>query len=115
VAKKTYEQIIEKGRVSHPWLGVFTRPLNQRLAAQLGLPDTNGALVAATTAGSPVERAGLCGGDVILSFNGQPIHDDKDLRSRVAGTEIGAPVTLGVLRGGKLLDVGVTLEEAPES
>jgi Do/DeqQ family serine protease len=114
VAKKTYEQIIEKGRVSHPWLGVFTRPLNQRLALQLGLPDTNGALVAATTAGSPAERAGLCGGDVITSFNGQPIHDDKDLRSRVAGTEIGSPVALGVLRGGKLLEVGVTLEEAPE-
>lgn len=114
VAKKTYEQIIEKGRVSHPWLGVMIRPLNQRLARQIGLSDTNGALVAATTVGSPADRAGLCGGDVILSFNDQPIHDDKDLRSRVAGAEIGIPVTLGILRGGRPLTVGVTLEEAPE-
>lgn len=114
VAKKTYEQIMEKGRVSHPWLGVLTRPLNQRLALQLGLPDTSGALIAATTAGSPADRAGLCGDDVILSFNGQPVHDDKDLRIRVAGAEIGSPISLGVLRGGKPINVSVTLEESPE-
>lgn len=115
VARKTYEEIIRKGRVSHPWLGVVMRPLNQRLAAQLGLVDSKGALVAATMAGSPANRAGLAGGDVIVSFNGQPIRDGNDLRIRVAGSEIGSSVTLGFLRSGKPLEAIVTMEEEPES
>ena len=115
VARRTYEEIIRNGRVIHPWLGVVMRPLNQRLATQLGLPDINGALVAATMAGSPANRAGLASGDVIVSFNGQHIHDGNDLRIRVAGTEIGSPVTLGFLRGGKPMEASVTMEEEPES
>ena len=114
VARRTYEEIVRNGRVIHPWLGVVMRPLNQRLAAQLGLPDSNGALVAATMAASPANRAGLASGDVIVSFNGQPIRDGNDLRIRVAGTEIGSPVTLGLLREGKPLEASVTMEEEPE-
>jgi serine protease Do len=115
VARRTYEEIIRNGRVIHPWLGVVMRPLNQRLASQLGLSDSTGALVAATMAGSPANRAGLASGDVIVSFNGQPIRDGNDLRIRVASSEIGSPVTLGFLRSGKPLEASVTMEEEPES
>lgn len=115
VARRTYEEIVHNGRVIHPWLGVVMRPLNQRLAAQLGLPDSHGALVAATMGGSPANRAGLASGDVIVSFNGQHIRDGNDLRIRVAGTEIGSTVTLGFLRGGKPMEASVAIEEEPES
>lgn len=114
VARRTYEEIVRKGRVIHPWLGVVMRTLNRRLAVQLGLPDTNGALVAATMAGSPADRGGLTGGDVIVSFNGQRIRDGNDLKIRVAETEIGTPVTLGILRSGKPMELSVTMEEEPE-
>jgi serine protease Do len=114
VARRTYEEIVRKGRVSHPWLGVVMRNLNSRLAVQLGLPDAKGALVAATMAGSPAERGGLAGGDVIVSFNGQPVRDGNDLRIRVAETEIGAPVTLGIQRKGTPLQLTVSMEEEPE-
>lgn len=115
VARRTYEEIVRKGRVSHPWLGVVMRKLNQRLACQLGLTDSNGALVAATMAGSPADRGGLASGDVIVSFNGQPIRDGNDLRIRVAETAVGTQVTLGILRQGSPRQVSVTMEEEPES
>ena len=115
VARRTYEEIVRNGRVIHPWLGVVMRPLNPLLAAQLKLPDSNGALVAATMAGSPANKAGLASGDVIVSFNGQRIRDGNDLRIRVAGTDIGSPVTLGFLREGKPMETSVTMEEEPES
>jgi Do/DeqQ family serine protease len=114
VARRVYEDIIQRGRVIHPWLGVVMRPLTKSLARQLGLPDSRGALVAATLANSPAERGGLMGGDVILSFNGRPVRDGKDLRNRVAEAPVGATASFSVLRAGKPLELKVTMEEEPE-
>jgi serine protease Do len=115
VARRVYEDIVQRGHVIHPWFGVVMRPLNASLAKQLGLPDANGALVAATLAGSPAERSGLVSGDVIISFNGHPIRDGKDLRNRVAEAEVGPPTGLGVLRSGKQLQLSVTMIEEPSN
>ena len=114
VARRVYDDIVQRGRVIHPWLGVVMRPLNASLARQLGLADARGALVAATMAGSPAERGGLSGGDVITSFNGHLIRDVKDLRNRVAEAEIGSPATMEILRAGKPLQIRVVTEEEPE-
>jgi Do/DeqQ family serine protease len=113
VARRVYDDIVQRGRVIHPWLGVVMRPLNASLAQQLGLTDTRGALVAATMAGSPAERGGLTGGDVIVSFNGFPIRDVKDLRNRVAESAIGTPVSMDILHAGKAGKVKVVMEEEP--
>lgn len=113
VARRVYDDIVQRGRVMHPWLGVVMRPLNASLAQQLGLADTRGALVAATMAGSPAERGGLTGGDVIVSFNGYPVRDVKDLRNRVAESEIGSPVSMDILRAGRPARVRVIMEEEP--
>ena len=113
VARRVYQDIIQHGRVIYPWFGVVMRPLTPSLAQQLSLPDTRGALVAATLANSPAERSGLQGGDVILSFNGRPILDGKDLKNRVAEAQVGTPASFAVLRGGKPLTLKVVMEEAP--
>lgn len=113
VASRVYEDIVLRGRVIHPWFGVVMRPLNSSLARQLGLQDASGALVAATLAGSPAERSGLMGGDVIISFNNRPIHDGKDLKNRVAEAQVGTAVSFQILRDGKPLELSVVMEEEP--
>ena len=113
VASRVYEDIVQRGRVIHPWFGVVMRPLNSSLARQLGLQDASGALVAATLAGSPAERCGLLGGDVIISFNNRPIHDGKDLKNRVAEAQVGTALSFQILRNGKPLELSVVMEEEP--
>lgn len=113
VARRVYDDIVQRGRVIHPWLGVVMRPLTRSLARQLGLPDTRGALVAATLPNSPAERGGLREGDVILSFNGKPILDGKDLRNRVAEARVGTQASFTVLRGGGELEIKALMEEEP--
>jgi serine protease Do len=113
VARRVYEDIVQRGRVIHPWFGVVMRPLTAELAKQLHLPNASGALVVATLAGSPAERGGLIGGDVITAFNGHPIRDGKDLRNRVAEAEVGPPITMEVLREGKPLQLTVIMMEEP--
>jgi Do/DeqQ family serine protease len=115
VARRVYEDIINHGRVIHPWFGVIMTPLTPNLAEQLGLHDSRGALVAATLANSPAERSGLHEGDVILSFNGRSIWDWKDLRNRIAESQVETPVKFTILRAGKTLDLSVTMQEEPAS
>jgi Do/DeqQ family serine protease len=115
VARKVYDDIVQRGRVIRPWFGVVMRPLNDNLAHQLGLPDTHGALVAATLAASPAEKSGLLSGDVIVSFNGRPILDGSDLRNRVAEAQLGTTANLRILRAGKPLELKVVMEEAPQN
>jgi S1-C subfamily serine protease len=113
VARKVYEDIVQRGRVIRPWFGVVMRPLSENLARQLGLPDAHGALVAATLIASPAEKSGLQGGDVILSFNGHPILDGKDLRNRVAESQVGTEASFQILRAGKPIELKAVMEEAP--
>ncbi len=113
VARRVYDDIVQKGRVIHPWFGVVMRPLTPGLARQIGLSGTKGALVAATLANSPAERSGLLGGDVIVSFNGHAIRDGKDLRNRVAEAPVGTPATFSILRRDKPMDLSVVMQEEP--
>lgn len=111
--RKIFENIRDYGRVIRPWFGVVMLPLSPAIAAQLHLPDTRGALVQATLENSPAARAGLKPGDVILSYNGRPIADWKDLRNRVAETEPGQQIPISLLRAGNNLNLRVTIEKQP--
>ena len=45
------------------------------MAESLGLKQVGGAIVSAVAPDSAADRAGMKRGDVIKSFNGQPVHD----------------------------------------
>jgi serine protease Do len=111
--RRIYENIRDYGRVVRPWFGVVMLPITPAVAAQLGLADSKGALVQATIENAPAARAGLKPGDVILTYNGRPIIDWKDLRNRVAETEPGREVSVGILRAGRNLKVPVKIEKQP--
>ena len=111
--RRIYESIRQYGRVIHPWFGVFIKEITPGLATRLGLPDQKGALVQSTMENSPAARAGLQPGDVILTYNDRPIADWKELRLRVAETDPGREVPLGILREGRNLKLRVTIEKQP--
>jgi len=111
--RRIFDNIREYGHVIHPWFGVVMQPITPAVAAQLGLPDTKGALIQATMDNAPAARSGLKPGDVILSYNGRPIVDWKDLRNRVAETEPVREVTIGILREGRNLKIPVKIEKQP--
>lgn len=110
-ARRVLEQIVEHGRVLRPYLGVVLQPIDDALAAQLGLPDARGALVEAVLAGSPAAQAGLRRGDVIRKFGGRDIRDFNDLRKRVAEAKVDTEVSLEIVRGGKEMVVPAVIVE----
>jgi Do/DeqQ family serine protease len=112
MAKHVMEDLRTKGRVSRAQLGVTVQGVTSDMAANLGLKQASGAIVSAVSAGSAAERAGIARGDVIQSFNGQPVHDTNTLRNRVAEAGAGTTADVTILRDGGERHVSVKLDEA---
>src|SRR5436853_3062140 len=65
---------LEKGRVTRSWMGITVQDqLGPDLAESFGVPNGKGVLVTDVVEGGPAERAGLRPGDVVVSFEGEPV------------------------------------------
>ncbi|MCL6560759.1 MAG: trypsin-like peptidase domain-containing protein [Firmicutes bacterium] len=100
-----FDDLVKKGGVDHPWLGVYLQGLTKDAAQYLGLEGTDGALVASVVPGSPADKAGLKRGDVIVSYNGVEIKTPGDLTGQVQNTAIGSRVEMKVIRKGNTLSL----------
>ena len=89
MARHVMDQLRTGGKVTRAQLGVTVQPVTSDMAASLGLKQVGGAIVSAVQPGSAADHAGVKQGDVIVSFNGQPVHDTNSLRNRVADTAAG--------------------------
>jgi Do/DeqQ family serine protease len=112
MAKSVMEQLRTRGKVTRAQLGVTVQQVNSEMAENLGLKKTGGAIISSVTPGSAADRAGLKQGDVIESFNGQPLHDFNSLRNRVAEAGPGSTAELVIVRDGAEKKVSVKLDEA---
>jgi serine protease Do len=113
-AKSVIPQLQEKGKVVRGMIGVQVQNVTPELAKSFGLPEPKGALVAEVTSDSPAEKAGIHRGDIIIEFNGHPIHEMNDLPRLVANTAPGTKATVKVLREGKEKSITITITELKE-
>ena len=95
---------------STPKLGVSIAPghVARRLRRAVGLPDRDGVLIREVTEDSPAARAGLTGGDLIVTVGGQPAGSIDDLLDAVQAAR-GGTLELGVVRGAEERTVQVSL------
>ncbi len=102
-------QLTQYGEIRRGWLGVRIQSVTDEIADGLGLDRAKGALVAGVSDNGPAAKAGVEAGDVIISFNGQDVPDQRSLPRMVAETGIDKVVKLVVWRKGKekQLDVKV--------
>ncbi len=61
--------------------------------------------------GFPAEEAGMMPGDRIVSVNGMPVFSIQELRSAFSAAGVGGTVTVGVERGGAMLEFHVRLAD----
>ena len=109
-AVKVYNQIIRGGKVTRGSIGVkFPRDDKPELLKSFG--TTQGVPVLEVTPGGPCAKAGVKEEDVIVAMDGRSIKDGNDLVERVAESPIGSTVVLTVDRGGKKMDLKVTIED----
>jgi S1-C subfamily serine protease len=113
-AKYVATQLLAHGKVSRSYIGVMGQNLQipRRLTRFWKLNQTTGILVAGIEEGSPADRAGLDEGDILLTFDGQPVKDIDALHRLLTADRIGKTATLTVLRQHEKIDLDLTPAEA---
>lgn len=111
LARDVISQLRQFGVARRGWIGVRIQEVTPEIAEGLGLPTTQGALVAEVTKGGPAAQAGLMNGDLITGFDGKLVSDDRALPRIVADTPIGKTVNIDVLRKGRKQTLRITVQK----
>ena len=117
IPTSTVEQVLDdlmhKGKVIRPWLGVQMQNLTPDMAQYLGLPNTEGVLVVGVVPGSPAQLAGLKQGDVIQKWGDHKVNDTEQALEEIRRSQIGQRVAATVYRQGRTIQVMITVDERP--
>jgi S1-C subfamily serine protease len=113
IAWKTAATLVEHGSVKRGYLGIAGQSIALPDHQRTTLQRDRALLIAGVTNDSPAAAAGVLVGDVLIDFDGKPIHSSEDLLDLLVGDRVGRPVTLRVLRGGTPVDLSVTVGERP--
>jgi serine protease Do len=109
------QQLREFGETRRGLLGVRIQQVTDEIAESLGMGPARGALVAGVTEKGPAAEAGIQPGDVILSFDGKPITEMRDLPRLVADSNIDKLVDVVVIRKGKEMTLKVKVGRLTEA
>jgi len=133
--KRIVPQLIEKGTVAYPYLGITSdsRFTLRELALEYDLPVTDGVLITEVIPGGSADRAGVRGGtqagivtfrgapvmldgDILIAIDGYPIRNfDELIGYLVTSTDVGQEVELTIVRQGEILKLSTTLDARPDT
>ncbi len=115
VARGVVGDLINGKRVLYGWLGVSVQDVTDELKEHFKLPSKEGVIVARVMEASPGEKGGLQDGDVILSLDGQPVKNVRELLRSVARAKVGEKMPVVVMRSGKPVQLKVEIGERPSA
>lgn len=105
-----YKELIEKGKISRPFVGISGIDLDEATAIRNGL--TKGIYVDSVVSGSGAEDAGIMAGDVIVSFDGKDVSTMDELNAIKNTKNIGDKIEIKLYRKSELKTYTITLKEA---
>lgn len=114
IAAEKNGQMGDQG-VIRPWMGITAQAVTSDIADSLGLNRPYGVLISDLHDESPLKKAGLKVGDVVVSFNGKQVRDPAEMRFRHATVPMGQDADLEYLREGKTRKATITSITPPES
>lgn len=110
--KRVLSQLVEKGKVTRAWLGVYIWNVTEGLAEQFGVKPGEGVLISDVERGAPAEGV-LQRGDIVLSVNGQEVKSTDELQQAIMFKKVGEKVSLEIIRNKQKMTVEVELGERP--
>jgi serine protease Do len=110
-AREIVAALLQYVYVQRGWIGISIQQITPEVAEALGLPRSDGVLVASVNQAGPAQLAGIKTGDIILDFGGTRIETMRDLTRAVAETPPGRHSTIRVLRDG--VERQMTVRAAP--
>jgi serine protease Do len=113
IVRNVFQQIRSTGRVRRGTIGVHAQTITPVMARGLNLPQDNGVILGDVYPESPAEKAGLKTGDIVLTLDGKPMENGRQLDVNLYRKQIGKPVTIEYLRGNSKSSAKVEVAERP--
>jgi S1-C subfamily serine protease len=111
--KWVVQQILEKGRVVRPWLGISGANMNQAIARRYDLPADSGVLVVEVDTRGPAYEAGMRVGDVIIQVGSHAVRQMKDVLMALSKLAIKEEVEVDFIRLNAKRKALLRLKESP--
>ena len=113
-AKLVAGWLIRDGKIRRSHIGVAGQnvPIHRRVVRFYNLPLESGVLVVSVEKNSPAATAGLREGDVIVSFNGEPIGSIHELHRCLLAEQIGVQSRILIIRHTEKLELPIVPRES---
>jgi S1-C subfamily serine protease len=109
--RRIVSELMDTGRVRRAFVGIAggDRPLPPAVRLKVGRPS--GVEVIAVDPDGPAAAAGVRPEDLIVSVDGRPVERMDDLLRLMGGDAVGVPVTLGIVRAGRSIEIALVPAE----
>jgi serine protease Do len=114
-ARHVFEDLVNFGRVEHPFLGATLEDITPSMACEICLEQRLGVLLIDVEPGGPAELAGLEKGDVITRFDAQEIFSVATLIRVLWRHQVGDMIPVTFWRDGTILETTVILGQRPRA
>ncbi len=111
-ARQVAQDILRSGKVTRAWLGAAVQDVTPQIAAAAGLAKAEGAIIAQVDPNGP-SAGRLQSGDIVTAFNGQPVHEARDLSMAASQAQIGSTASLTVIRQGREQQLTIQMGRLP--
>ena len=112
MAENICNQLIKRGKVSRPWLGVALANLTDDMKKKNKV--NRGVLINGVYKNSPAELYNVQGGDIILEINGEKVTSPAEAQQEIHKVDPGAVISLQILHNGTTETKDIPSAEAPE-
>jgi len=106
-------ELVAKGHVAHPWLGVEMTDLTRTIKSRYRLEVDTGVFITRVVKGSPAQQARLEAGDVIIGSAGQEVTTALELQQIIQSCQVGERVEIVFYRGKEKRATWATLAQMP--
>ncbi len=106
-------QILEKGKVARPYLGIRSVSISRNMAVYYDLPVDHGVYVTEVVRGGPADKAGIRRNDILVRIGEYTIDEAHPLINVLSHFESGQEVEVEVRRDSQTLELKVVLGVRP--
>jgi serine protease Do len=111
IVRNVFTQIRKSGHVLRGEIGITAQTVTPLLAEALQLSPDAGVIVADVDPDGPAAKAGVKPGDLVVSLDGKPMENGRQLRVNLYSRAVGDAVSLDLIRAGSHHTISVPVEE----
>lgn len=115
LVKKVAEDLVTKGQVVRGWIGLEVEVVNEQIAQALGLTSYEGLLITGVWRNSPVQKAGILPGDLLLQIDGKKAEVVENVNRYIDDAPVGSELEITILRNSQEKTLKVKVVQKPSN